>query len=116
MSKSIEPTPQAMPNMVRKARSLCAQMARKTSPKMSAGDCCIAVTHGYGSSGLVVPERALKAAEKSGGVRAESPQRLKPHLVTTTYVRAEARTLQKPEFSAACLFKVQGGHCLVGAG
>jgi hypothetical protein len=29
--------------MVRKARSLWAQMARKTSPKMSAGD-CIAVT------------------------------------------------------------------------
>jgi hypothetical protein len=27
-----------------------------------------------------------------------SPQRLKPNLFTTTYVRAEARTLQKLEF------------------
>src|ERR1700760_4975510 len=43
ISSNMEPTPHAMPNMVRKARSLCDQMARKTSPKMSAGD-CIAVT------------------------------------------------------------------------
>jgi hypothetical protein len=36
-------------------------------------------------------------------LRVESgPQRLKPDLFSIRYVRAEARTLQQPEFSAAC--------------
>lgn len=34
-SRSREPTPQAMPNMVRNERSLCAQRARPISPKVS---------------------------------------------------------------------------------
>ena len=36
---SSEPTPQAMPNMVRNVRSLLAIMARKTSPRMSPKFC-----------------------------------------------------------------------------
>src|ERR1700761_3713022 len=39
INSNIDPTPQAMPNMVKKARSLLDQIARNTSPKMSAGDC-----------------------------------------------------------------------------
>src|SRR5713226_9021343 len=34
-SSSSEPTPQAMPNMVRNERSLCAQRARKVCPTIS---------------------------------------------------------------------------------
>src|SRR6266853_1608391 len=34
-SSSSDPTPQAIPNMVRKERSLCAQRLRKICPKMS---------------------------------------------------------------------------------
>src|ERR1700726_3646866 len=33
-SSSSDPTPQAIPNMVRKERSLCVHMARNTSPKL----------------------------------------------------------------------------------
>src|SRR5580658_3679115 len=36
---SSEPTPHAMPNMVRKVRSLLAIMARKTWPRVSENDC-----------------------------------------------------------------------------
>src|SRR5579864_1675661 len=34
-SSSSDPTPQAIPNMVRKERSLCVHMARNTSPRLS---------------------------------------------------------------------------------
>jgi hypothetical protein len=37
---------------------LCAQMARKTSPKMSPGD-CIAVTLLYGFHSVLVPKRTI---------------------------------------------------------
>src|SRR5580692_351564 len=36
---SSEPTPQAMPNMVRNVRTLLATMARKTWPRVSDNDC-----------------------------------------------------------------------------
>jgi hypothetical protein len=35
ISSSIDPTPQAMPNMVRNERTLLAAIARKTCPKVS---------------------------------------------------------------------------------
>src|SRR5580704_16157233 len=38
---SSDPTPQAMPNMVRKERSLCVHMARNTSPKVAKTRCII---------------------------------------------------------------------------
>jgi hypothetical protein len=41
---------------------------------------------------------ALEATEKIGSRGTPSPQRLKPFLLLMTYVRAEARTLQKNEF------------------
>jgi hypothetical protein len=45
------------------------------------------------------PPRMLR---KKSLLRIESgPQRLKPDLFSISYVRAEARTLQQPEFSAA---------------
>src|SRR5579883_1127399 len=37
----MDPTPQAMPNMVKNERSLFAQMARKTCPKVSPTPCSI---------------------------------------------------------------------------
>jgi hypothetical protein len=48
--------------------------------------------------------RAIPASSRDGYSRLElawgnpSPQRLKPFLLLITYVRAEARTLQKSEF------------------
>jgi hypothetical protein len=41
---------------------------------------------------------AKEAAEKSGDGWKCVPQRLKPHLFSIVYVRAEARTLQRTEF------------------
>jgi hypothetical protein len=45
-----------------------------------------------------VPQ-GLKRLRKKSLLRIESgPQRLKPDLFSISYVRAKARTLQKPEF------------------
>ena len=41
---------------------------------------------------------AKEAAKKSGDGCKSVPQRLKPHLFSIVYVRAEARTLQRTEF------------------
>ena len=40
----------------------------------------------------------LEVAKKVVEPKEIIPQRLKPDLLASTYVRAEARTLQKPEF------------------
>jgi hypothetical protein len=47
---------------------------------------------------LCVRARLYSLRKKSLGLEAFIPQRLKPDLFANTYVRAEARTLQKPEF------------------
>src|SRR5437660_9564592 len=50
ISRSREPTPQAMPNMVRNERSLCAQKVAKICAKMSITICMGLITRERGSS------------------------------------------------------------------
>src|ERR1700728_1829734 len=63
MSRSMEPTPQAMPNMVRNERSLLARMAINTWPKVSPRLCIRLLSdtrmEGSGFPCPVLPDRRL---------------------------------------------------------
>src|ERR1700676_2350868 len=55
-SRSREPTPQAMPNMVRNERSLCAQRVAKICAKMSITICMGVITREQGTSAQLLSE------------------------------------------------------------
>jgi hypothetical protein len=61
------------------------------------------ILDGFGSSlrGRLGPQGLNRLRKDRGDGSEIIPQRLKPHTFSTIYVRAEARTLQKTEFSAA---------------
>src|SRR4051795_418414 len=90
-SSSSDPTPQAIPNMVRKERSLCDHMARNTSPRLSKNRLIFGVrTLDQQSSFLLPGGRHLSGRKQIGKPQFKASSPGLRSAMTTITVRRDA--------------------------
>src|SRR5579864_1453925 len=110
-SSSSDPTPQAIPNIVRKERSLCVHMARSTSPKLPKNRLIIDATNISATKFLITSDvRAWSWMQARESERFPSCPRLKLCSVTTQKGQVQASPAGRRHAMTGITGRRDAGH------